>query len=236
MPMRPVIRISKNVFGPVMAAMLLLSAHGAMAQQGTAAQDVARLYALPPEGSIYVRVLNPERKNIQVQVGDGRTEQLSASAKLASDYRVQPGGGDFRVRVDGKPLKVEGRAPGSGFVTLVLKPGAAASAYPIIDQAQGGGGLKAELALYNLVQGCSAKLSLAAGAVVLPSVAEATRAVRAINPVQAVLVGQCGASTSAPLELPALKAGDRYSLFLIGGADAPVLKGQAARTEAYRAR
>lgn len=226
----------KSVFSLAMAAMLLLSAHGAMAQQGTAAQDVARLYALPPEGSIYVRVLNPERKNIQIQVGDGRAEQLSASAKVASGYHVQSGGGDFRVRVDGKLLKVEGRAPSSGFVTLVLKPGVVASAYPIIDQAQGGGGLKAELALYNLVQGCTAKLSLASGAVVLPSVAEATRAARAINPVQATLVAQCGTSTSAPLALPTLKASDRYSLFLIGGANAPVLKGQMARTEAYRAR
>lgn len=216
-------------------AMVLVPLQAAASPAGSAARDVARLYALPPEGSIYVRVANAQAAPLSVQVGEGRGEQVSAGGKVATDYYVQPGGQPFRVRVNGKPLQVATPAPASGFVTLLV--GAGAGVRVVQDQqASGNTGLKAELALYNLVPGCNARLELSSGDVVLASVAEASRGTRAINPVQATLLAKCGARASAPLQLPALKAGDRYSLFVTGTANAPVLKGLAARTEPYRAR
>lgn len=216
-------------------AMFLSPLQVAASQAGSAASNVARLYALPPEGSIYVRVANARATPLNVQVSEGRGEQISAGGKVATDYYVQPGGQPFRVRVNGKPLQVATPAPASGFVTLLV--GAEAGARVVQDQqAAGNTGLKAELALYNLVPGCNARLELNSGDVVLASVAEASRGTRAINPVQATLLAKCGTRASAPLQLPALKAGDRYSLFVTGTANAPVLKGQAARTQPYRAR
>ena len=218
-------------------ALVLVPLQAAASPAGSAAREVARRYALPPEGSIYVRVANAQAAPLSVQVGEGRGEQVSAAGKLATDYYVQPGGQPFRVRVNGKPLQVATPAPASGFVTLLVGAGAGAGVRVVQDQqATGSSGLKAELALYNLVPGCNARLELSSGDVVLASVAEASRGTRAINPVQATLLAKCGARASAPLQLPALKAGDRYSLFVTGTANAPVLKGQAARTEPYRAR
>lgn len=219
----------------IWVAIVLSPLQLAASPAGSAARDVARLYALPPEGSIYVRVANAQATPLSLQVGEGRAEQISAAGKVATDYYVQPGGQPFRVRVNGKPLQVATPAPAAGFVTLLVGTG---SAVRVVQdqQAAGNTGLKAELALYNLAPGCNARLELASGDVVLASVAEASRGTRAINPVQATLVAKCGARASAPLQLPALKAGDRYSLFVTGTANAPVLKGQAARTEPYRAR
>jgi alginate O-acetyltransferase complex protein AlgF len=56
-------------------------------------------------------------------------------------------------------------------------------------------------------------------------VAAGAQDARAINPVSAKLVGQCGAAASAALPLPTLAAGDSYSLFVTGDAAKPVLSG-----------
>jgi len=217
---------------PVAALLCLPVAAGA--QKGNAADDVARLYALPPAGFIHVRVVNAGSVPVAVQVGEQRVERLSTAGRMASDYFAQPGGGDFQVRVDGKRVRVDQPAPQGGFVTLLLKDGGTPSADVVVDKAASGAELKAQLTLYNLVRGCTAELRLAAGAVVLPSVPAFSSEVRAVNPVAAQLTGGCGDVASAPLQLPALRAGDRYSLFLFGPAGAPVLKGQQARTEPYR--
>src|SRR5690606_37645652 len=96
-------------------------------------------------------------------------------------------------------------------------------------------GLKAELAVYNLVPACSANVSIVNGSMVFGGVAEHTRNARSINPVAAQLVGECAGKFSLPVQLPMLKPGDRYSLFLTGTAAAPILTGQENRTEPYLA-
>lgn len=219
------------------AAVMLLSAQAACAQSSAAATDMGRLYALPPEGSIYVRVVNPSSVAAQVQIGDEKTQTLSASGNLASDYHVQAGGAAYHVRVDGKPLKLGERAPTSGFITLVLPLDQRGAVHAIADDAAGNDGLKAELSFYNLEQGCTASLHLAGGGgAVFASVASMQRGVRAINPVQAQLTARCGTAESGQAKLPELKVGDRYSLFLLPGSGAPTLRGVVARTAAYKAR
>lgn len=219
------------------AALALLSTQAACAQSSTAATDMGRLYALPPEGSIYVRVVNPSAVAAQVRIGDDPVQILSATGQLASDYHVQAGGAAYRVQVDGKPLKLGEHAPTSGFITLVLPTDRRGAVHAIVDSAADNDGLKAELSFYNLDAGCSAALGLAGGTgTVFSSVAPMQRGVRAINPVQADLTARCGMAESGRAKLPELKAGDRYSLFLLSGKSAPILKGVVARTAAYKAR
>ncbi|MNL80553.1 hypothetical protein D3C87_2074380 [compost metagenome] len=51
------------------------------------------------------------------------------------------------------------------------------------------------------------------------------QAQRTINPVQATLVASCNQNRSLPMKLAPFKAGDRYSLFLMGSPQAPRLLG-----------
>lgn len=221
-----------------MALCATLSGLAATAQAAPA-EDVARLYALPPEGSAYVRVVNPSNKPLQVQLGAGsKAEALAANARIATDYRALPGGQPAVLKIDGQAVALADPLPRGGFVTLVVqqdqgKP----SATQMLDAGAAADGLKAELAAYNLVPGCAAAtIALGNGSAVFQNLAEKTRAARAINPVTASLTGRCADTSSAPLALPALKAGDRYSMFLVGTPAAPVLIGVTNRTEPHRAR
>ena len=223
-------------WGALIAVVMCMPLTTTAQRKGNAAADVAQLYAMPPAGFIHVRVVNPSSTPVLVQIGGQRAERLSTVTKMASDYFAQRGGADFLVKVDGKPLMMDQAAPRDGFVTLVLKDVTMPSAQAIIDRAAEGSELKAQLTLYNLIKDCTAQLRLTTGAVVLQSVPAFSSDVRAVNPVVAQLTGGCGVATSVPLQLPPLKAGDRYSLFLFGYSDAPVLAGQTARTEPYRSR
>lgn len=207
--------------------------------QAAPADDVARLYALPPEGSAYVRVVNPSNQPLQVQLGAGaKAEALAANARIATDYRALPGGQPAVLKVGGQAVALNEPLPRGGFVTLVVQQqDGRLSATQMLDAGAAADGLKAELAAYNLVAGCAtATLALGNGSAVFQNLAEKARAVRAINPVSASLAGRCAGASSAPLALPALKAGDRYSMFLVGTPEAPVLVGVTNRTEPHRAR
>lgn len=227
---------SAPFFGPTLFAALTSLATLA---QAAPADDIARLYALPPDGSVYVRVVNEASTPASVQLGNGsgaKAESLAANGKIVTDYRVLPGAQAYPLKVNGRAVDVSGKTPKGGFVTLVVDGAkATAPARVIVDESPAADGLKAELAVYNLVPGCTAKVGVAGGPTVFPAVADGARAARAINPVSASLVGECAGHASAPLALPPLKGGDRYSLFLVGTAQAPVLVGATNRTEAYKA-
>ncbi|WP_168162885.1 MULTISPECIES: alginate O-acetyltransferase AlgF [Pandoraea] len=217
-------------------------AAAALAALGTAAHaapadDIAKLYALPPDGSVYVRVLNVANTAVGVQLGAGaKAESLAANDKIVSDYRVLPGAQAYVLKVNGRTVEVASKAPKGGFVTLVVDGAQASAPVKVItDVSTVVDGLKAELAIYNLVPGCTAKIGVANGPTVFPNVADGTRAARAINPVSASLVGECAGHASVPLALPPLKGGDRYSLFLVGTAQSPVLVGATNRVLPYRA-
>ncbi|WP_174997394.1 alginate O-acetyltransferase AlgF [Pandoraea iniqua] len=229
---------SASAFGPAFGSVVLafLTSLAPLAHAAPA-DDIARLYALPPDGSVYVRVVNQAVAPVSVQLGNGaKAESLAANGKIVTDYRVLPGAQAYPLKVNGRAIDVSGKTPKGGFVTLVVDGAkASAPAKVIVDESPAADGLKAELAVYNLVPGCTAKVGVAGGPTVFPAVADGARAARAINPVSASLVGECAGHTSAPLALPPLKGGDRYSLFLVGTAQAPVLVGATNRTEPYKA-
>lgn len=215
-----------------LAAALLSGAHGAA--QAAAADDMAQLYALPPDGSVYVRVVNPSSLPVKVQLGAGaKPEAIGAQGRIGTDYRAIPGAA-LTLTIDGKPATVAGALPHGGFVTLIVgKAGAGVQA--VVDESPAADGMKAELSAYNLVPSCAAAIRVTGGPAVFGSLASGARAARAINPVSASLDGACGAHVSAPQALPALKAGDRYSLFLVGTAQSPALVGMLNRTEPWHA-
>lgn len=200
------------------------------------AQEIGRLYAArPPAGSAYVRFVRAEVAPVRVGIeGANVAEVLPREDAIASVYRIVDGGRAFAVTVDGKAVGTVTPAADQ-FTTIVLRnDGGILKAVPIADSTEGSDDLKAELRLYNLVPGCVGAVAIAAGPTVFKDVPEAESRRRAINPVEASLVGKCGAKESAPMRLPSLKAGDHYSLFLIGASEAPILAGQLDSTEPYK--
>lgn len=223
----------KTTLIPLAALLLALSPLAASAQQAAPEGRLAQLYAArPPAGSAFVRVLNPGASALKVAVADGSEQSIGPAAR-ATRYAIVEGGKPFAVRVAGKPRNQAQVAAGS-FTTLVLDP--AAPTKPLAVLADGGGSsdaLKAEIRFYNLAGSCAqGRLAMAdKGPVVFPAVAAGSSSARAINPVKARLVADCGGKASAPLALPTLQPGDHYSLFLTGSAAAPVLQGQLSSTD-----
>ncbi|AOK31955.1 MULTISPECIES: alginate O-acetyltransferase AlgF [Burkholderia] len=94
----------------------------------------------------------------------------------------------------------------------------------------GADAMRATLNVFNFAPGCDGRISLAGnGPAVFQHVPAAQAATRSVRPVAARLTGQCAnvapAAPAAALALPALAAGDSYSLFLSGPASKPALSG-----------
>ncbi|SMG02350.1 putative Fe-S oxidoreductase [Burkholderia singularis] len=94
----------------------------------------------------------------------------------------------------------------------------------------GADAMRATLNVFNFAPGCDGRISLAGnGPAVFQHVPAAQAATRSVRPVAARLTGQCAnvapAAPAAALALPALAAGDSYSLFLSGSASKPALSG-----------
>lgn len=203
---------------------LLLSAAVAQA----AADDVASLYGpQPPANASYLRVLNASSQAVRVALAGSAAPQTLAPG-ATTRFSVLTQGTPARVTLDGKVLAdAAGAANAGDAVTVALRHDAKGwHGARIVGRYERVDGLKATLRAFNFAPGCSAKIGIDGnGPTVFAQVAQGAQDARAINPVSAKLVGQCGAAASTALPLPPLAAGDSYSLFLTGDAARPVLSG-----------
>ncbi|MDC8758290.1 alginate O-acetyltransferase AlgF [Janthinobacterium fluminis] len=218
----------------ILKTLLCAAACGHAALAGAQQTELARLYAAqPPAGAAFVRAVNATGQPLRVALGAGAAEQeLAPRGRIASAYRVVDAARPLALTVNGAaagaPLTL---APDTFASVVVRAAGTGHTLQTIADTAGNRDGLRAELRFYNLAPACVARLALADGAAVFEQVAEGQSRQRAINPVAATVVGQCGDGAGQRLTLPALKAADHYSIFLLGGA---VLAGQLAQTEPYQ--
>ncbi|GAB7528003.1 hypothetical protein PS3A_04090 [Pseudomonas sp. 3A(2025)] len=204
---------------------------GLVCSMAQAAPGIAQLYAPKlPEGSAWLRVVNPTDNVQQVRVGTGTPQALSARSVVASPFQAVDARKPLAVTVEGREIK-DLNAPANAFVTLILDNDPAAAPRLVIDPPPRGKDLKAELNAYNLSSGCAQlDIKLANGSSVMSQIAYKGQAQRTINPVQATLIGHCAQSASLPLQLEPFQAGDRYSLFLVGPAQSPRLIGVVDKT------
>jgi len=218
------------LFIRMLSTALLLAAATCAQAEGVLAQ----LYsARPPPGSAFVRVITPDATPLSVRVGNARQETVSV-AQPASAYVVIAEKTRYPVSVQGQVSQHEAPAAGA-FLTLIAQQHDQAWQFTSIeDPADANDGLKAALRFYNVARNCpTARVSLDRdGPNVFADTPSMGAASRSINPVAATLVGWCG-ERSASLTLPALKAGDHYSFFLIETDQALQLVGQRNRTEEY---
>lgn len=199
---------------------------GLLSTGAQAAPEIAQLYAPKlPEGSAYVRVVNPADTAMQVQLGQSASFSLSARSTVASPFQVVDSRQPLKLTVNGREITGLS-APKSAWVTLILDSDPARAPRLVIDPPLRGKDLRAELNVYNLSSGCEkAEVKLANGAPVFNPLPFNGQAQRTINPVQATLVVSCNEIAGSPLKLAPFKAGDRYSLFVIGSRQAPRLIG-----------
>lgn len=220
------ISLNSSKFAVAMAA--TLAAVTALA----AADDVASLYGpQPPANASYLRVLNVSSRAAQVVLAGSEAPQTLAPGAVTR-FSVLTQGTAVRVSVDGKVLAeaadpADAAARAGDAVTVALRHDAKGwHATRIVGRYERADGLKATLRAFNFAPGCSARIGLDGnGPTVFAQVAAGAQDARTINPVSARLVGQCGAASSAALPLPALAAGDSYSVFVTGDAAKPVLSG-----------
>lgn len=218
-------RLAASLAALVAAA---LACAGAVAQ----AQELTRLYApKPPAGSAYVRVVDLTRSGALIGF-DAGSGVAAAQGEPATIYRIVKGGAPLTLTLGGKPVKGSATPPADAFSTVVIGTGGEVVLIP--DSTEGRNDLKAQLRFYNLVPGCAGAVAVADGPTVFEGLATNETRQRAINPIEATLSGRCGEAKTQTLKLPPLKAGDHFSLFLLPGANGPVLAGQRDETEPYR--
>ena len=230
------ISLGKSKVAGAMAAAVAATALLSAGMAHAAADDVASLYGpQPPADASYLRVLNASSQAVRVALAGSEAPQTLAPGAVTR-FSVLTQGTPARVTVDGKVLA---DAAGSANATANATPRAGDAvtvalrhdtkgwhATRIVGRYERVDGLKATLRAFNFAPGCSAKIGVDGnGPTVFALVAAGAQDARAINPVSAKLVGQCGAAASAALPLPTLAAGDSYSLFVTGDAAKPVLSG-----------
>lgn len=234
------VRTAPALSRPALGLALVVAASFALAPvaaQATA-DDVASLYGpQPPADATYLRVINLSTGPAKVALpGGARLFDLAPGAATALDV-VRPGT-PLRIDVDGKiaatpagAAAVAGADTAGSIVTVALERDGASGwrVRPITAAAASADALRAQLRLFNFVDGCDAKVTLerSASTVVFDHVAPGHAGMRSINPVAATLVAVCGDVVSAPFALPRLTAGHSYSLILSGAATRPMLGGAA---------
>ncbi|MFM0101631.1 alginate O-acetyltransferase AlgF [Paraburkholderia nemoris] len=225
-------RLGKSKLATVIAAAVASVALLSAGMAHAAADDVASLYGpQPPANASYLRVLNASSQAARVALAGSEAPQTLAPGAVTR-FSVLTQGTPARVTVDGKALadaagSAKAATRAGDAVTVALRHDATGwHATQIVGRYERVDGLKATLRAFNFAPGCSAKIGVDGnGPTVFAQVAVGAQDTRAINPVSAKLVGQCGAAASAALPLPALAAGDSYSLFVTGDAAKPVLSG-----------
>jgi len=194
-----------------------------------------KLYApRPPSGSSYVRVVDGGTTAANVAIGSEAPVLLTTTGMIATTYRVVQGHKNFTITINGRAASPMTVAPDK-YLTLIYRPSSSGPKLTAITDDPGeDNGLLAQLRFYNLVSGCTASLTLQNGPTVFEGVAKDESKSRSINPVTATLVPKCETAVGAPLKLPPLKAGDHYSIFLVGSAAKPGAVGNTDITEAYK--
>lgn len=193
------------------------------------APALGNLYpSAPPEGSSFVRVVNPFSESLKLSmVGSDVPIIISATGNIASNFKVVNPSRSYSIMINGKPVLDLPKIVPNSWVTLVLKRNAEGfGVTSIVDLTQGRNALKVDLRVYNLVHGCLATVMANQKIKVFDEVAEGATQRRSINPVAANFSTKCS-KESDPLSVSQWIAGSSYSLFITGDGDKPMLAGKA---------
>ena len=181
-----------------------------------------RLYPSgPPHGVAYLRFANLSPASLKITSLGGALSLPSGDAQRVGEYDPVTPGTELTGTVDigGKTKPIKLTLTPNEFVTVAItqaEDGGPAIAL-LREEPTDFNAQKSALALYNLDAGCSeGRLYAVDGLVaVISGVAPGASGRRLVNPVNVALAASCGVQAAGvAVELGAMEAGERYSVFL----------------------
>lgn len=195
-----------------------------IALAGTASAADGRLYPSgPPNGVAYLRFVNLTSSEITIVSPTAKITIAADDAHRIGEFDpVTPGvalTGSVQLGEATKPIDVTLQQ--NEFVTVAVTGSADALVVTLLRETPSDfNALKSSLGLFNLDQAC-ANAQLVAGdqhLTVISDVAPGAIGRRLVNPVDIGLAVSCGdPAQTVPVKLGSLVAGDRYSVFVVGG-------------------
>ncbi|MBK5553487.1 MULTISPECIES: alginate O-acetyltransferase AlgF [unclassified Pseudomonas] len=205
------------------ALSLLLSLHA----QGA---DITLYPTGPDQDSAFLRFINAADQPLQIQAEGSRANLQLEGQNAVSDYLSVPVGKPIKGTLErsgkSQPLNIQVMA--GEFATVIALPDGTDGLRPIVirEQPDDFNSLRASLAFINADPTCPQAGLRAArvNAELFKDVASGSVQRRAINPVSLSVQLVCSQTdVGVPLDLGQLKAGERYSVVLLPGANGPYL-------------
>ena len=198
---------------------------------GTASAEVALYPTGPSEDSAFLRFVNVAPGVLKMEASGSKASLKLDDSQKVSDYLQVPANkaikGTLSRDASNAPLELQ-VAPGEFATVFALNDGGKISQRVVREQPDDFNALKASLAFISLDASCQGATLRPAGrsADLFKDAADGSIQRRSINPVKLSVQLVCAnANVGNPLDLGELKAGERYSVMLLPGADGPHLLG-----------
>lgn len=200
-----------------------------LALAGTASAEVALYPTGPSEDSAFLRFVNVAPGALKMAASGSSASLELSEAKKVSDYLPVPANKAIKGTLSraGQTSAIDLQvAPGEFATVFAFDDGGRISQRVVREQPDDFNALKASLAFVSLDPSCQGAALRPAGrtAELFKDAADGSVQRRSINPVKLSVQLVCAnANVGNPLDLGELKAGERYSVMLLPGAQGPQL-------------
>ncbi|MHC8372861.1 alginate O-acetyltransferase AlgF [Pseudomonas sp. MDT1-85] len=215
--------MSRSACGWKLLAPLMLSLHAQAA-------DIALYPTGPDQDSAFLRFINAADRPLQLLAEGSRASLKLEGSNAVSDYLPVPANQPIKGTLErnGKSLPLDIQVAAGEFASVIALPDSAQGIRQVVirEQPDDFNSLRASLAFISADPACTQASLRAAGknADLFKEVADGSVQRRAINPVSLSVQLVCAqTNVGAPLDLGQLKAGERYSVVLLPGANGPYL-------------
>ncbi|KPU61159.1 alginate O-acetyl transferase AlgF family protein [Pseudomonas fluorescens] len=215
--------MTRSVFSWALFAPLMLSLHAQAA-------DIALYPTGPDQDSAFLRFINAADRPLQLLADGSRASLKLEGPNAVSDYLPVPANQPIKGTLErnGKSQPLDIQVAAGEFASVIALPDSAQGIRQVVirEQPDDFNSLRASLAFISADPACTQAGLRAAGknAELFKEVADGSVQRRAINPVSLSVQLVCAqTNVGAPLDLGQLKAGERYSVVLLPGANGPYL-------------
>ncbi|WP_085716571.1 alginate O-acetyltransferase AlgF [Pseudomonas sp. B28(2017)] len=215
--------MTRSAFSWALFAPLTLSLHAQAA-------DIALYPTGPDQDSAFLRFINAADRPLQLLAEGSRASLRLEGTHAVSDYLPVPANQPIKGTLErnGKSQPLDIQVAAGEFASVIALPDSAQGIRQVVirEQPDDFNSLRASLAFISADPACTQAGLRAAGknAELFKEVADGSVQRRAINPVSLSVQLVCAqTNVGAPLDLGQLKAGERYSVVLLPGANGPYL-------------
>jgi hypothetical protein len=215
--------MTRSAFSWALFAPLMLSLHAEAA-------DIALYPTGPDQDSAFLRFINAADRPLQLLAEGSRASLKLEGSNAVSDYLPVPANQPIKGTLErnGKSQPLDIQVAAGEFASVIALPDSAQGIRQVVirEQPDDFNSLRASLAFISADPACTQAGLRAAGknAELFKEVADGSVQRRAINPVSLSVQLVCAqTNVGAPLDLGQLKAGERYSVVLLPGANGPYL-------------